>query len=110
MIVKNQCQKLRKSFPDGLVLRIRLVCKGHWFSPWPGKIPHVMGQPSLCTTTIESTPQLLKPLHLEPVLYNKRSHHSEMSSHHNLRVAPAGHNQREPAQSNEDLAQPKINE
>ena len=28
-------------------------------------------------------PQLLKPLHLEPVLHDKRSHHSEKPAHHN---------------------------
>ena len=28
-------------------------------------------------------PQLLKPMHLEPVLRNKRSHHNEKPSHHN---------------------------
>ena len=27
----------------------------HRFSPWSGKIPHVSGQPSPCTTTIEPT-------------------------------------------------------
>ena len=28
-------------------------------------------------------PQLLKPVHLEPVLHNKRSHHNEKPTHHN---------------------------
>ena len=28
-------------------------------------------------------PQLLKPVHLEPVLCNKRSHRSEKPAHHN---------------------------
>ena len=32
--------------------------------------------------------QLLKPVHLEPVLYNKRGHRSEKPLHCN-RVAPA---------------------
>ena len=27
-------------------------------------------------------PQLLKPVHLEPVLHNKRSHHNEKLVHH----------------------------
>ena len=43
-------------------------------------------------------PQLLKPMHLEPVLCNK--HHNEKHAHHN---------QRKPACSNEDPKQPKIN-
>ena len=28
-------------------------------------------------------PQLLKPAHLEPVLHNKKSHHSEKLAHYN---------------------------
>ena len=32
-------------------------------------------------------PQLLKPVRLEPVLCNKRSHHNEKPAHHNKRVA-----------------------
>ena len=39
-----------------------------------------------------SVPQLLKPARLEPVLRNKRSHHSE-----------------KPTRSNEDPTQPRIN-
>ena len=34
-------------------------------------------------------PQLLEPVHLEPVLRNKRSHCSEKPEHRNERVAPA---------------------
>ena len=37
-------------------------------------------------------PQLLKPVRLEPVLLNKRSHHNEKPAHRKWRVAPARHN------------------
>ena len=30
-----------------------LQCRGYWFSPWSGKIPHAVEQLSLCATTIE---------------------------------------------------------
>ena len=45
-------------------------------------------------------PQLLKPVGLEPVLRNKRSHRNEK---------PVHRNERKPVRSNEDPAQPKIN-
>ena len=41
----------------------------HGFDPWLGKIPYATEQLSQCVTTTE-------PVCLEPVLYNKRSHHS----------------------------------
>ena len=42
-------------FPGGpVVKKYILQCKGHWFSPWSGKIPHALGQLSPCTATTES--------------------------------------------------------
>ena len=35
------------------------------------------------TTTEAHVPQLLKPMRLEPVVRNKRSHHNEKPAHHN---------------------------
>ena len=73
-------------------------CREHRFNPWSGKIPHALEQLSPCATTTEplcsnywclhalkSTGrnywapvlQLLKPVHLEPVLGNERSHCNE---------------------------------
>ena len=52
--------------------------------------------------------QLLKPVHLEPVLHNKRSHRSEKPTLQR-RVTPARRNQRKPVCSNEDPMQQKIN-
>ena len=46
------------------------------------------------------TLQLLKPVHLEPVLHNERSHYSKK---------PVHRNQRKPTGSNNDPEQPKIN-
>ena len=33
--------------------------------------------------------QILKPIHLKPVLHNKRSHHNEKPKHHNEEQDPA---------------------
>ena len=65
--------------------------------PDPGKFHIAKEQLSLCTTTTGPfsrawEPQVLKPL--EPVLYNKSSHHSEKPKHHNWRVVPTCHNWR----------------
>ena len=78
------------------------------FDPWYRKIPHDMEQLSLCATSNEPMShnhwarmlQLPKPTHLEPVPRNRSSHGSEQ---------PAAHrNQRQPAQSNENRARPKL--
>ena len=50
--------------------------KGQWFDCWSRKIPHATEQQSSCATASE-------PAHLEPLLYSKRSHCSEKSTHHN---------------------------
>ena len=49
-------------------------CRGHWFNPWSRKIPHAMGQLSLCATTPEA-------VCLEPMLVNKRNHCGEKPTH-----------------------------
>ena len=70
-------------------LRIHLPMQGTWvralrFEPWSGKISHAAQQLSPRATTTEARmPQLLKPVHLEPVLRNKRSHRSEKLVHRN---------------------------
>ena len=59
-------------------------CRGHWFDPRSGKIPHATEQLSLCTTNTKATDnnswaallQLLRLMCLEsekPVLYNEDS-------------------------------------
>ena len=65
------------------------------------------------TTTEARVPQLLKPVCLEPVLRNKRSHRSEKPAHCNEKPVhcnekPAHRNEK-PAHRNEDTMQPKIN-
>ena len=57
-------------------LRICLPMQGHGFDPWAGKIPHAAEQLNPCTTTTE-------PVHLEPVLRNKRGHRNEKPVHSN---------------------------
>ena len=54
---------------------------GRFHVPWSG-LAHAL--------------QLLKPVCLEPVLRNKRSHHSEKPVLHSRRVAPACRNYRKP--------------
>ena len=51
--------------------------------------------------------QLLKPARLEPVLWNKRSHHNEKPVHRNEEQPPLAAT-RESPRSNEDPTQPKI--
>ena len=71
-----------KSISEGLLWQPSgeesvLVCRGHRFDPWSGKIPH------WCRTN--------KPVHhnyrnsdaLESVLHNKRSHRDEKPAHSN---------------------------
>ena len=50
--------------------------RGQGFDPWSRKIPHAGGHLSPCTKTTE-------PMHLDPVLCNKRSHCSEKPKLHN---------------------------
>ena len=52
-------------------------CRGNGSGPWSGKIPHAAEQlaraPQLLTQGSRACElQLLKPVHLEPVLHNKR--------------------------------------
>ena len=72
-------------------------CRRHGFNPWSSKIPHVMERLSPHAKTTEPAPRvlklrLLKPMRLEPVLHDKRSHGNEMSTHRKWRVALALHN------------------
>ena len=72
-----------------------LQCRGYWFNPWSRKIPHAMGQLSPKSGNYWApTPQLLKHVHLETKLQNKRSHSNEKPVPHNYRAAPSRHNQR----------------
>ena len=54
-------------------------------------------------------PQLLKPMHLEPVLRNKEKPPQWETRAPQRRVAPAHRNKRKPKRSNENPTQPKIN-
>ena len=68
-------------------------CRGHEFHPWSGKIPQAAEPLTLWA------PRLLKPVHLEPVLCNQRSHSSEQ---------PVRPTIRESLGSNQDPAQQKV--
>ena len=62
------------------------VCqyRGYGFDPQSGKIPHVKEQLKPMHHNYGAhTLQLLKPVHLELMLCNKRSHHSEKHVPHN---------------------------
>ena len=74
-------------------------CRGNGSGPWSGKIPHAAEQlahvPQLLTQGSRACElQLLKPVHLEPVLHNKRE-------------VPTQDSQREDKHDKEDLAQTK---
>ena len=53
--------------------------------------------------------QLLKPVCLEPVLHNKRSHQDEKPVHHKKEEPPLAATRESLAHSNGGPAQPKIN-
>ena len=81
--------KKKKDFPGGAVVGNPPANAGDTgSSPGPGRshmprsnwarVPQLL---SLRSGARE--PQLLKPVHLEPVLLNKRNHHNEKPAHHN---------------------------
>ena len=75
----------------GTVVKNTCQCRGHGFDPWSRKIPYAMEQISPCATTTEPVChnywdrmlKLLKPVWLEPVLCNKKSHCNEKPMHCN---------------------------
>ena len=68
-------------------LRILLPMQGKWVRALVREDPTCRGANKPVRTATEpvlwSPPQLLKPVRLEPVLRNKRSHRSEKPAHHN---------------------------
>ena len=113
------CEKETSGGP--VVKTLTCHCRGHWFDPGSGKIPHAVGHLDPCTTAIEPVLWSLqgatveptcsncwRPRALEPALLDKRSHHSEKLAQHNQRVACALRNWRKPTGSNQDPAQPKV--
>ena len=83
-------------------------------SPGPGR-SHVLRSNSACAPQLLSLrsrahePQLLKPVCLEPVLCNKRSHRNEKPAHSNKEQPPLAATRESPMHSNEAPMQPKIN-
>ena len=76
-------------------------CRGHGSDPWSGKIPHAAEQLARAPQLLTQDPracelQLLKPVHLEPMLHNKRQ-------------VPTQDSQRQDKHDKEDLAQTKTN-
>ena len=53
--------------------------------------------------------QLLKPVHLRPVLHNKRRPRSERPAHRNSRVTPTHRNYRKPCKQQQRPSRTKIN-
>ena len=112
-----QSTKFKKAqfwgFPGGAVIENLPASSGDTgSSPGPGRshMPrgnwaHAPQLLSLCSRAHE--PQLLKPLHLEPVPHNKRSHHNEKSVHHNEKWPPFATTREKTVHNNEDPMQPK---
>ena len=65
-------------------LRIHLPIQGTWVWALVPEDPTCHGATKPVRHNYWAcVPQLLKPVHLEPVLRNKRSHHNEKPTHHN---------------------------
>ena len=77
-------------------------CRGHRFDPCSGRIPPASEQLSPSTTATKNL------VSLEPVLHDKRGQLNEKSSPGNQR-APSTSQLEKPLGSNEDPAQPKVN-
>ena len=52
-MVNKQTKNSERGFSGDQWLRVHLACRGHWFDPWSGKIPHATEQLSPCTATVE---------------------------------------------------------
>ena len=98
-------------------------CRAQGFDPWSWNIPHAMGQLSPCTTTepmllsldaVTAEPHALQGPGVataEPACCNYWSPQAySLCSPLHWRVVPTCWNSIKPMHSNEDLAQPKINE
>ena len=48
-VLDAQVIKMILDFPGGSVVKNACQCRGCGFDPWSGKIPHAVGQLSLCT-------------------------------------------------------------
>ena len=49
---KTQCRSCELGFPGGTVAgNLPANCRGHGLDPWSRKVPHALGQLSLCATT-----------------------------------------------------------
>ena len=85
MCVQTQCLRKRQgTFPVAQWLRIRLPMQGTRVRSLVREDPTCRGatKPE-CRNYWACVLQLLKPTRLEPVLHNKRSHHSEKPTHCN---------------------------
>ena len=95
-----------QDFPSGAVDKNPPASAGDMGSnSGPGRFLMLWGKEACAPQLLSPWTKTSEPASLEPVLCNRRSHHSK-SIHHN-RVAPTRHDWRKPVQSNEDLAQKK---
>ena len=85
-------------------LRIHLPVQGTWVRSLVWEDPTCHGPTKAMRHNSGAHElQLLKPVCLEPVFHNRRSHHNEKPVYR-----PFHHNRRKPECSNEDPAQPTI--
>ena len=82
--------------------------RGHGFEPWSGRIPHAAEQLGLCTTAAE--PVLWSPRATAAEARAPGAHAPQQERPPRRGVAPTCCNWRNPAHSNEDPAQPRMNE
>ena len=102
-----------EDFPGGPVVKNPPANAGDkGLIPGPGRF-HMLRDNKACASQLLSQhPRTceLKPVCLQPVLSNKRSHFNEKSVYPVYIIALTHHNWRKPACSNEDPTQPYINQ
>ena len=77
-------------FPGGTVVWIRLPMQGTWVRALVREDPTCHGATKPVRHNYWAhVPQLLKPVHLEPVLHNKRSHRSKPMHRNETRESPS---------------------
>lgn len=98
-------QKILQSFPGGLVVESTCQCRGRWFDPWSGEIPHAQGHTSPCTATTAWAlsglgAAMTEAQHLQPVLRSKKR---PGSSSHSPQLEKAGAQQQNRAATNKEM-------
>ena len=83
-VMQDFFKQFFEAFPGGTVVKNRLPMQGTRVRSLVQEDPTSRGATKpMCDNYWAHMPQLLKPVRLEPVLRNKRSHSNEKPAHHN---------------------------